>query len=145
VAESWDVAYYQRFSGAADSKGDRPLVVSYGSSPPAEVVFANPPRTDAPTGVAAGTCFRQVEYAGVLRGTKHAAAARKLVQFLSGPTFQKELPLTLFVYPADASVSLPAVFQQFAVVPKNPYTLDPAQIAAHREQWQDEWNGIVLH
>ncbi len=144
VAESWDSAYYERFSGSAGSTGDKPLVVSYGSSPPAEVVFADPPRTDAPTGVAAGTCFRQIEYAGVLRGTKHPEAARRLVQFLTTPAFQQELPLTLFVYPANKAVALPAVFQQFAVVPTDPYTLEPADIAAHREQWQDEWNEIVL-
>ena len=144
VAESWDSAYYERFSGSAGSAGNKPLVVSYGSSPPAEVVFADPPRTDAPTGVAAGTCFRQTEYAGVLRGTKHIEAARRLVQFLTTPTFQKELPLTLFVYPANTAVALPDVFQQFAAVPTDPYTLEPADIAAHREQWQDEWNGIVL-
>jgi thiamine transport system substrate-binding protein len=144
VTESWDSAYYERFSGSAGSTGNKPLVVSYGSSPPAEVVFADPPRTDAPTGVAAGTCFRQIEYAGVLRGTKHPEAARRLVQFLTTPTFQRELPLTLFVYPANTAVALPDVFQQFAVVPTDPYTLEPADIAAHREQWQDEWNGIVL-
>ena len=63
-----------RASSAAPAArpGKRPLVVSYGSSPPAEVIFADPPRTDAPTGVIDATCFRQVEFAGVLRGTKHA-------------------------------------------------------------------------
>ena len=144
VADSWDVAYYERFSGAAGSDGDRPLVVSYGSSPPAEVVFADPPRTDAPTGVAAGTCFRQTEYAGVLRGTDHPDEAARLVDFLASERFQQELPLTLFVYPIDPAVRLPEVFTKFAVVPDDPYTLDPADIAANREQWQDEWNGIVL-
>ena len=78
----------------------RPLVVSYGSSPPAEVIFADPPRTDAPTAVIESTCFRQVEFAGVLRGTKHETEARKLVDFLISPRFQNELPLNLFVYPA---------------------------------------------
>jgi thiamine transport system substrate-binding protein len=144
VAESWDVAYYERFSGAAGSEGDKPLVVSYGSSPPAEVVFADPPRDDAPTGVAAGTCFRQTEYAGVLRGSDHTDEARQLVTFLTSARFQQELPLTLFVYPIDPAVPLPDVFTKFAVVPDTPYTVDPADIAANREQWQDRWNEIVL-
>ena len=82
VADSWESAYYERFSGAGGSSGDRPLAVSYGSSPPAEVVFADPPVDTAPTGVADGTCFRQIEYAGVLRGTDHADAATKLLAFL---------------------------------------------------------------
>jgi thiamine transport system substrate-binding protein len=144
VVDSWETAYYERFSGAAGSEGDRPLVVSYGSSPPAEVIFADPPRDDAPTGVSAGTCFRQEEFAGVLRGTDHEDEAGKLVEFLVSERFQKELPLTLFVYPANPDVALPDEFTQFAVVPDDPYTLDPAVIAANREQWQDEWTQIVL-
>ena len=144
VTDSWDTAYLERFSGASGSKGDKPLVVSYGSSPPAEVVFANPPITTAPTGVAASTCFRQVEYAGILRGTKHLDAARKLMNFLLGSTFQKELPLNLFVYPADKTVKLPDVFTKFAVVPKDPFTVSSDEIAKNRQQWQEQWTQIVL-
>ena len=144
VAESWDIAYYERFSGAAGSDGDRPLVVSYGSSPPAEVIFAEPPRSDAPTGVSDGTCFRQQEYAGVLRGTDHPKEAAQLVQFLIEERFQRELPLTLFVYPVNPAVVLPDVFTQFAVFASDPFSVDPAAIAAHREEWQDRWNEIVL-
>jgi len=143
VADSWDVAYYERFSGAAGSPGDRPLVVSYGSSPPAEVVFADPPRDDAPTGVSAGTCFRQQEYAGVLRGTNDPDGAQQLVDFLTSARFQQELPLNLFVYPANTEVTLPEVFTKFAVIPDQPWTIDPAEIAANREQWQDEWHAIM--
>jgi thiamine transport system substrate-binding protein len=142
VVDSWETAYYERFSGSGG--GDRPLVVSYGSSPPAEVVFADPPRDDAPTGVVAATCFRQVEFAGVLRGTAHEAEAQRLVDFLIGERFQRELPLTLFVYPARAGVALPDVFTRFAVVPDRPLTLDPGTIATYREQWQDRWTQIVL-
>jgi thiamine transport system substrate-binding protein len=144
VVDSWDSAYYERFSGAGGSSGDRPLVVSYGSSPPAEVVFADPPVDTAPTGVSQQTCFRQEEYAGVLRGTKHADEARQLVQFLLSEPFQRELPLTLFVYPVSDSVPLPEVFTKYAFVSGNPYTMDPDRIASNRQQWQDQWNEIVL-
>jgi len=144
VVDSWETAYYERFSGAGGSNGDKPLVVSYGSSPPAEVVFADPPRSDAPTGVSAGTCFRQLEYAGVLRGSAHVSEAQQLVTFLTSETFQKELPLTLFVYPVDPAVPLPEVFTKYAVVPQDPFTMDPATIATNRQQWQDQWNEIVL-
>jgi len=144
VVDSWTTAYDDEFSGAAGSKGSKPLVVSYGSSPPAEVIFADPPRTDAPTAVVDSTCFRQVEFAGVLRGTHHEAEARKLVDFLISSRFQKELPLNLFVYPARTDSTLPPEFTKFAVVPADPFTMDPAVIAANREQWQDEWTSIVL-
>lgn len=144
VVDSWTTAYYDRFSGAAGGSGDRPLVVSYATSPPAEVVFADPPRDDAPTGVILDTCFRQVEYAGVLRGTRRGDAARRLVDFLVGERFQRELPLTLFVSPINDAVTLPEVFRRFAAVPPNPWSLPPADIAANRAAWQDEWTTIVL-
>lgn len=146
VVDSWTSAYYDRFSGAGggSGSGDRPLVVSYASSPPAEVVYADPPRDDAPTGVSTGTCFRQMEYAGVLRGTRHADAARRLVEFLVSERFQRELPLTLFVNPVNTAVQLPEVYSRFTAVPDAPWSLPPAEIAANRAAWQDEWTDIVL-
>jgi thiamine transport system substrate-binding protein len=131
VVDSWEVAYYERFSGAAGSDGPKPLVVSYASSPPAEVLFADPPRDDAPTGVLPDTCFRQLEYAGVLRGTDHPTEAQQLLDFLQSTRFQQELPLTLFVYPADASTPLPEAFTRYSVIADNPYTVEPAR---HRRQ-----------
>ena len=142
VVDSWEDAYYGEFSGAGD--GDRPLVVSYGSSPPAEVVFADPPIDEATTGVIDTTCFRQVEYAGVLRGTDHAEQAGALIDFLLSPTFQAELPLNLFVYPANADVALPEVFTANATVPADPATLDPETIATNREAWLETWTDTVV-
>jgi len=143
VADSWESAYYERFSGSAGSTGDRPLVVSYASSPPAEVLFADPPVDTAPTGVVEATCFRQTEYAGVLAGTDHPDEATQLVEFLTGTTFQQELPLTLFVYPVNDAVELPEVFTQWSVVAADPYTMDPATIAERRQDWQEQWTSIV--
>ena len=71
-------------------------------------------------------------------------AARQLVEFLVGERFQRELPLTLFVNPVNPDVELPEVYQRFAVVPEAPFTVSPDDIAAHRDQWQDEWTDIVL-
>ena len=145
VVDSWTTAYYDRFTGAAGGAGggDRPLVVSYATSPPAEVVFADPPRDDAPTAVSTGTCFRQVEYAGVL-GTDSPEAARLLVEFLVSERFQRELPLTLFVNPVNPDVELPEVFRRFAAAPDTTWSVESDDIAANREQWQDEWADIVL-
>src|SRR6185295_7900479 len=49
VVDGWEQAYNCEFSGAAGSKGTRPIAVSYASSPPAEVYFADPQPTTAPT------------------------------------------------------------------------------------------------
>jgi thiamine transport system substrate-binding protein len=140
--DGWTEAYYERFSGASD--GPKPLVVSYGTSPPAEVVFADPPIDAATTGVVDATCFRQVEFAGVLRGTDGRDEAEQLVDFLISADFQEAMPVTLFVYPANSAVPLPDVFTANATVPADPYTLDPATIAANREAWIDQWTDIVL-
>ncbi len=143
VVDSWETAYYEQFSGSGGSKGTKPLVVSYASSPPAEVLFADPPVDTAPTASVDATCFRQLEYAGVLRGTKHAAAAAKLVTFLTSEQFQKEMPLTLFVYPVDPKVPLPEAFTTYSSVAGDPFTMDPERIAANRQQWQEQWAAIV--
>lgn len=143
VVDGWTEAYTVEFSGSS-GKGDRSLVVSYASSPPAEVIYANPPITEAPTAVASLTCFRQVEYAGVLRGTKHEAKARLLIDYLTDVAFQSDLPLTQFVYPVNTSVVLPDSFTKYSLRPENPLSLDPSVIAEHRTAWLDEWTQIVL-
>ncbi len=142
VVDGWNEAYYERFSWAGG--GPKPLVVSYGSSPPAEVIFADPPVDAAPTGVMDDTCFRQIEYAGILRGTPRRAAAELLVDFLVSADFQRELPLNLFVYPANGDVELPPEFVEYAVIPEQPRTVDPDDIDAHRAEWIDQWTAAVL-
>lgn len=141
VTSGWTEAYYTEFSGSSGN-GPRPIVVSYGSSPPAEVIFADPPTTVAPTAVAVDTCFRQVEYAGVLRGTKHRREAEQLIDFLLGETFQNDLPLTQFVYPVNPQAILPEVFTTHSKRPATPRTMSPETIAENRVTWLDEWNSV---
>ncbi len=97
-----------RFSGAAGSKGNRPIVVSYASSPPAEVIFRDPRPTEAPTGVIEDSCFRQIEFAGVLRGARNEDGARELVDFMLSKRFQEDVPLQMFVFPATEDAAAPA-------------------------------------
>jgi thiamine transport system substrate-binding protein len=143
VVDGWTEAYTVRFSGSSGA-GPKPIVVSYGSSPPAEVVFADPPIDAPPTAVVEASCFRQVEFAGILRGSDAVDASQKLIDFLLSPAFQEDLPLNLFVYPANERAALPDVFTEFAVRPDQPRTLDPGTIAEHRAEWVDEWTNIVL-
>ncbi len=143
VASSWDDAYYGSFSGGA-GEGDRPLVVSYASSPVAEVYYADPQPTAAPTSSLLDGCYRQVEFAGVLTGTAQPALARALVDFLLSQPVQEDIPLNMFVFPALRSAVLPDVFRSFAQVPADPVTMDPATIAANRDRWIEEWTQTVL-
>jgi thiamine transport system substrate-binding protein len=140
VVDNWTQAYYEDFTWAG---GDRPLVVSYGSSPPFEVLFASEPLDAAPTGVVESTCFRQVEFAGVLRGTDAPRAAQLLVDFLISERFQREIPLNLFVFPVNSDVELAEEFVRDAMIPDAPLRLDPAEIEINRSDWIDRWTTIV--
>ncbi|MCA9936146.1 MAG: thiamine ABC transporter substrate-binding protein [Ardenticatenaceae bacterium] len=144
VTSGWEEAYYGAFTAASD--GDRPIVVSYASSPPAEVIFAETPLDDAPTAsvIGDGACFRQIEFVGILRGTEHEEAARQLVDFMLGQTFQEDVPLQMFVFPANDTAVLPPEFVQYSPIPANPATLPPADIAANRERWIEDWTNVVL-
>jgi thiamine transport system substrate-binding protein len=144
VTSGWEDAYYGEFSGGATSEGDRPLVVSYASSPPAEVIYAEPPVDEAPTGVITAGCYRQIEGAGILAGTDHEEAAGRLIDFMLSETFQADVPLSMFVYPVRSGVELPAEFEAHAVTPDDVVALDPVRVGQQRSAWIDEWTDIVI-
>ncbi|WMX44823.1 thiamine ABC transporter substrate-binding protein [Streptomyces roseicoloratus] len=147
TVDSWELAYDQEFSGSAGgrkAKGDRPLVVSYASSPPVEVLYAKPQPKVAPTGVSTGTCFRQTEFAGLLDGAKNPEGGKKLIDFLISKKFQDDLPLQMFVNPVTNDATLPELFTRHGVVIDQPYAMEPKKIADNREQWIQQWTSLVL-
>ena len=143
VSPDWTSAYTIDFSGSS-GKGKYPLVVSYGSSPPAEVLYAEKPIDTPPTAVIESTCFRQTEYVGALRGTRNPNLAAQLISYLLDVPFQESMPLSLFVFPVNKNATLPDLFTKFAVAPKNPLTLDPADIEKNRDAWLNSWREIIL-
>jgi thiamine transport system substrate-binding protein len=144
VASGWEEAYYGAFSGGS-GEGDRPIVVSYASSPAAEVVFGPDPEADtSPTAALQAGCFRQIEFAGILSGTDQPELAGALIDHLLAPATQAELPLAMYVDPVRQDVPLPEVFERFALRPAAPLSLDPEAIAAGRDEWVRQWTDIVL-
>jgi thiamine transport system substrate-binding protein len=143
VVDGWEDAYDVRFSGST-GKGSRPIVVSYASSPPAEVIFRTPRPKQAPTAVVEDSCFRQIELAGVLRGARNERGARELIDFMLSKRFQEDMPLTMFVFPVAQGAALPPAFEKYAIVPSDPLDLPPDEIEASRERWLDEWTRIVI-
>ncbi len=145
VVDDWETAYYTSFSGSS-GQGPRPLVVSYASSPPAEVIFADPRPAEAPTAsvIGAGACFRQVEFVGILLGTKNRDLAEQWIDFMLSPRFQSDLPMQMFVFPVNPAATLPAEFIQWAQIPAQPATVSPADIAANREAWIEAWTETAL-
>ncbi len=146
ITDDWTTAYYSEFSGSAGSEGDRPLVVSYASSPSAEVFFADPPVETAPTSaiVAPDTCFRQVEFAGVLANASNPEGAQQFIDFLLSDAFQADMPLQMFVFPVIPTVPLPDVFAEYAAIPDSPILMPIAAIDANREQWLSAWTETAL-
>lgn len=138
VAADWSEAYYTEFTRAG---GTHPLVVSYASSPPVEVFFGE--LTTAPTGVMTNGCFRQIEFAGVLAGTDHESTARDLVDFLLSKQVQEDIPLNMFVYPANTEAALPQVFVQHTTFPDSPVIMEPTAIEQNRERWIEEWTALA--
>jgi thiamine transport system substrate-binding protein len=143
VVDGWEEAYNVRFSGSG-GKGPRPIVVSYASSPPAEVIFRNPKPARAPTAVIEDSCFRQIEFAGILRGSRNQEGARKLVDFMLSKRFQEDVPLSMFVFPVNRDATLPPEFERYAVVPDAPLELPPEEIETNRDEWVKEWTEIVI-
>ncbi|MFI8242251.1 thiamine ABC transporter substrate binding subunit [Streptomyces sp. NPDC085866] len=147
VVDGWEQAYRQEFSGSSEGKkagGDRPLVVSYASSPPAEVIYAKKRPSTAPTGVATGTCFRQIEFAGLLSNAKNTKGGKAFIDFLLSKEFQQDMPLNMFVYPVVQGAAVPADFTKYGPAAKNPETMAPDKIAANRDQWVKSWTSLVL-
>lgn len=144
VTDGWEDAYWGQFTAASD--GDRPVVVSYASSPPVEVYYAEEELTEAPTAVVLenGSCFRQIEFAGILNGTKHRKEAEKLIDFLLGQQFQEDIPLQMFVFPVNPQAKLPDLFVQYAEIPEQTSTVAPGDIEANREAWIEAWTEVVL-
>lgn len=143
VVNDWETAFYTEFSRWG---GERPIVVSYASSPPVDLIFAEEPM-EAPVSAAVvsdGSCFRQIEFVGILKGTANRDLAEAWVDFMLSTTFQEDLPLQMFVFPVNPDAQLQAEFVDFLVEPQETAFVSPQDIAAHREEWIQAWTDLVL-
>ena len=140
VVSDWDSAYYGEFTRYG---GNSSMVVSYASSPPAEVIFAEEPLEEAPTGVITDGCYRQVEYAGILDGTEYPEAAGDLIDFMLSVEFQETIPLNWFVFPVNEEADLPQEFVEHTVIPENPTRFTSSYIAENRDVWIDQWIEVM--
>ncbi|QNN51193.1 thiamine ABC transporter substrate-binding protein [Nocardioides mesophilus] len=139
VTAGWSDAYEVDFT-AGGGNGDRPIVLSYASSPP----FTIPEGGTTPTTSALlDTCFRQVEYAGVLDGAKNPAGAKAFIDFMLGKDFQEALPDNMYVFPVNPDAKLPELWAKWAVPAKNPWSLPESEIARQRDDWLQAWADLA--
>jgi thiamine transport system substrate-binding protein len=144
VVNGWQESYWGQFTAA--SKGDRPIVVSYASSPAAEVFYAEQKPTTAPTGIVIGnrSAFRQIEFAGILKNSANTDLAKKAMDFLLSKAFQEDIPLQMFVFPANTKAMLPEVFLKHAKITDAPASLPADEINQNRDRWLREWTENLL-
>ena len=146
ITSGWSTAYFTHFTVGSGGAGDRPLVVSYSTSPPADVLFAEDGR-EVPASVNVnpkGGTFRQIEFVGIVKGTEKLELAQAFVDFMLSSAFQADIPLNMFVYPALTSAALPDLFVQFAEIPQDLAHVEPADIEQNRENWIEQWTEIML-
>ncbi len=144
ITNGWKEAYWGKFTAASD--GDRPIVVSYGSSPTVEVLFAKEKLNAAPTGAVLenGSAFRQIEFAGIIKGTDNLVLAQKAMDFILSAPFQEDIPLQMFVYPANKTATLPELFLKYARISQSPATVAPELVNSKRDKWIREWTEKIL-
>jgi thiamine transport system substrate-binding protein len=143
IVNDWETAYYAEFSQAG---GPDPIVVSYGSSPPFEVLFSEEPLDDAPTAAVTspGSCFRQIEFVGILKGTANRELAEKWIDFMLSPIFQEDIPLNMYVFPVNPDAVLDETFQKYLEIPEITAAVSSEMIAQNREKWINDWTETVL-
>ena len=96
VVDGWEEAYTAPvLRSRRRSKGTRPIVVSYATSPAAEVIFAKKPPATAPTAVVHSQLLPPDRARrACCAGAKHPDGARKLIDFMLSPRFQATVPDT---------------------------------------------------
>lgn len=146
ITSGWSEAYFEQFTVGSGDESVRPVVVSYSTSPPADVLYASDGRTEpASVNVSpAGATFRQIEFIGILKGTQQTDAAQKFIDFMLDTPFQEDVPLQMFVYPSNTNAELPELFTQFAEPAAEPAIVDPVAIEENREAWINAWTDLML-
>jgi thiamine transport system substrate-binding protein len=136
VAAGWEEAYFTEFSGSSGN-GDYPIVLSYCSSPAAEI------REDGKSQTVAllDEGFRQTEFVGVLAGAKNPEGAAALIEFLLSESFQNTMPGLMYVYPVNPDAVIPAEWAEFGPAATSTIGED-LSITTHREKWQSAWSAI---
>ncbi len=102
VVPGWEDAYFVDFP--AGGGGERPIVLSYDSSP---AFTTTDDGSETTTAALLETCFEQVEYVGVLAGAENPAGAQAVVDWMLTPEVQAALPDSMYVFPVVDGVELP--------------------------------------
>ncbi len=144
VQDGWTNAYYTAFSRYG---GDRPIVLSYATSPAAEVIFADEKPESAPTAnLFCQKCvYEQIEAVGILKGSKHIEEAQQFIDFMLSKSFQDDIPMNMFVYPVSKEAVIPEEFKLYSQKPLDAQiaSLEPGLIQQKLRTWLRDWTAVV--
>ncbi len=144
VNDGWSNAYYNAFSRYG---GDRAIVLSYSTSPAAEVIFAEEELSSAPTvNLFCTKCaYEQIEAVGILKSSQNLEQAQQFIDFMLSKSFQEDIPLNMFVYPANKNAAVPKEFELYSQKPaaEQIAKLDSALIEENLRTWLREWTAVV--
>jgi thiamine transport system substrate-binding protein len=123
-------------------KGEAPLFVSYATDP-AYSAYAGGKEPNIGAIIFKEGGYPQIEGIGLVKGAKHKELAQKFIEFVLSEEFQKEIPLTNWMFPANKNAPLPEVFK-YAVKPDKIVTLDPKEIEKNYSRWLEEWTKLMV-
>ena len=145
VVKGWTEAYYTEFTR---NGGTRPIVVSYASSPAAEVFYGKEKMTESPTAnlFLKGGVFRQVEGVALVKGGNPAAreAAGKFIEFLRSAPVQQALQTTMWMFPVETGVARVDVMKAHATEPSAFDNPSATEMSTKGQSWLQRWTKTVL-
>ena len=136
ITKGWDAGWQMWDNGEA------PLFLSY-TTDPAYDAYANNREPDVGAVIFKEGGYPQIEGIGIVKGAKHEELAKKFIEFALSEDFQKEIPLTNWMFPVNKNVQLPDVFK-YAVKPQKMVTLDPKEIEKNYSRWINEWTALIV-
>ena len=139
VTRGWSDAFNVNYS-AGPGKGQRPLMVSYSSSPAYAV---NDDMTASSTGALLDTCFHQVEYLGILTGAANPEGAKALIEFLLSTEAQEMISQENYMFPINPEAKAPEALVKFGPMASTPHQLDSQTIVENQQKWLTEWTEIT--
>ncbi|WP_348666568.1 thiamine ABC transporter substrate binding subunit [Arsenophonus symbiont of Ornithomya chloropus] len=138
VTKNWSTAYGLFLKGECD------FVLSYTSSPAYHLLHdTNDKKNNYTAALFDDGHYLQIEVAAQLANTHNVKLAKKFLQFMLSPIFQKILPTTNWLYPA-IDIPLPEVYKKIQI-PKKTLQFDAEIINQYRNQWIYLWQNAVSY
>ena len=131
VTDGWSAAY------GMFTKGEAPIVLSYVTSPAYHLEYEKTERYQA--ALFAEGHYRQIEFAGIIKGTKQIKRAQEFIDFMLSEKFQNAIPLTNWMYPVIQHQPLPDSFR-IAREPKAVPELNFSLVFKQNKKWLKAWS-----